>query len=364
VIVPVIREAVSVARSQPAASVVTILMVAGMILAVMLTTGRTVGAEQQVLGSIDSAGTRSIIIRAETAAGVTADVLQRVAPIEGIEWAGAFSAAIDATNTALPDGAPVPVRFAYGPHLERLGVPITSPIPGGLAYASAAALDQLGLPDAAGSITLRTGQDFAMAGAIIAPEFLSGFEPLALIPQPDATGTEAVNVIVVIAARPDLVTPVSEAVVSVLAPEDRSKIDVKTSEALAQLRALVEAQLSSFSRGLVLALLAVTGALVAILLYGLVMMRRKDFGRRRALGATRGFIILLLLTQTGFLALMGSLVGTAVATAILIATGDPLPGVTFTSALVILTIVAALLAALVPALIASRREPIKELRVP
>ena len=59
-----IREAIATARSQPVASALTVFMVAGMILAVMLTTGRTVGAEQEVLGSIDSAGTRSITIRA------------------------------------------------------------------------------------------------------------------------------------------------------------------------------------------------------------------------------------------------------------------------------------------------------------
>lgn len=360
----VIAEAVASARSQPVASTLTVLIVAGMIVAVMLTTGRTVAAELGVLSTIDSAGTRSITIRAEGGAGVTSDVMDRIAGVEGIEWAAGFSSAIDATNTAIPDGTRVPVRYAYGTHLDRLGIPTASPVPGRLAYASAAALGQLGLPDVAGSVTLTTGADYALAGQLTVPDFLTEFEPVVLIPQPDPTGAETVNILVVTADRPDLVAPVSDAVLSLLAADDPSKITVQTSEALAQLRALIQGQLGSFSRGLVLVMLAVTGTLVAIILYGLVMMRRKDFGRRRALGATRGLIVGLILTQTAILALTGTLAGTGIALVVLLTTGDPLPGLAFLAATGILATATATLAALIPALIASRREPIRELRVP
>lgn len=359
-----IREAAASARSQPVASVVTVLMIIGMVLTVMLTTGRTVGAEQQVLGSIDSAGTRSILIRTEQGAGVTASVLDRMSAIDGIEWSGGFSSAIDATNARVPDGMRVPVRYAYGSHLDLLGIPAVSPLPSGLAWASDLALDQLGLPDQAGGITLTTGESYGLGGRIDVPDFLAGFEPVVLVPQPDAAGDEAIGILVVIADTPELVAPVSKAVLSVLAADDPTKVTVQTSEALANLRSLIQGQLGSFSRGLVLAVLALTGILVAILLYGLVMMRRKDFGRRRALGASRGLIIGLLLAQTAILAVIGILIGTGVAAIALLAGGDPLPGLAFTAALGILTLVTSLVAALVPAVIASRREPIKELRVP
>lgn len=363
-ILGVLREAAASARSQPVASVVTGLMVAGMILAVMLTTGRTVGAEQQVLGSIDSAGTRSIIVRADTAAGITSDVLDRTARIEGIQWAGAFSSAVDATNAQVLDGTRVPVRYLYTENLGPLGVPAESAVPGDLAWASKTALEQLGLPERAGGITLTNGAQYGVAGSLEVPDFLSGFEPAVFVPQPEATGTEPVNILVVVAATPELVAPVSDAVRSVLAPDDASKVTIETSEVLAQLRGMIQQQLGSFSRGLVLALLGLTGGLVAVLLYGLVMLRRKDFGRRRALGATRGLIVGLLLVQTGLLAVIGAGVGTAASLVVLVASGDPLPGVPFTSALAVLTLSTALVAAAIPAVIASRREPIRELRVP
>ncbi|WP_235038063.1 ABC transporter permease [Microbacterium sp. 18062] len=359
-----IREAAASARSQPVASTLTLLMVTGMVLAVLLTTGRTVGAEQQVLGSIDSVGTRAITIRAEDGAGITSDVLNRMAAIEGIEWAGAFSTATDATNTLVADGTRVPVRYAYGTHLERLGIPQSLPVPGQLAYASPGALEQFGMADDAGSITLTTGETFGIGGRLDVPDFLSASEPLTLIPVPDAAGTETVNVIVIISAAPELITPVSNAALSVLAAEDPTKVTVQTSETLAQLRGLVQGQLVSFSRGLVLALLAVTGILLAVLLYGLVMMRRKDFGRRRALGATRSSIISLLIAQTLILTTAGITLGTLTGAAILLATGDPWPGISFTAALAILTLLTATLAAIAPAIVASRRDPIRELRVP
>ncbi|MES2866927.1 MULTISPECIES: ABC transporter permease [Actinomycetes] len=360
----IIREAAASARSQPVASVVTVLMIVGMILAVMLTTGRTVGAEQQVLGSIDSVGTRSITVRADSTAGITTDVLDRIAHIEGIEWAAAFSAAVDATNAALSDGTRVPVRYLYTTQLDPLGISGTSALPGELAWASPMAQDRLGLPETAGGIALTNGASYAVTGSLDVPDFLARFEPAVFIPQPDAAGTEPVNILVVIAETPELVAPVSEAVSSVLAPEDSSKVTIDTSETLAQLRGLIQDQLGSFSRGLVLALLGLTGGLVAILLYGLVMMRRKDFGRRRALGATRSLIVTLLLAQTAILAVIGITIGTAASTIILRISGDPLPGLAFMGALGILTLATAMIAAAIPAIIASRREPIRELRVP
>lgn len=360
----VIRESGASARSQPVSSLVTVLMVVGMILAVMLTVGRTVGAEQQVLGSIDSSGTRSITVRAEASAGITSSVMDRIAGIEGIEWAAGFSAAADGTNSAISDGNKVPVRLAYGSQFGRLGVPEQSAVGDATGWASEHALELLGMPDRAGGVTLTNGLSYGVGGAMSLPDFLSGFEPAVFVPQPAPHGDEVISTLVVIADTPQLVGPVSKAVVAVLGAEDPSKVTVQTSEALAQLRGLIEGQLGSFSRGLVLALLGLTGALLAILLYSLVMMRRRDFGRRRALGATRGLIIGLLLTQTGMLALIGMGIGIVLSGALLAASGDPWPGLAFSAALGILTLLTALFAALVPATIASRREPIRELRVP
>jgi putative ABC transport system permease protein len=173
-----------------------------------------------------------------------------------------------------------------------------------------------------------------------------------------------VSVLVVIAARPDLVAPLSRAVQSVLAVDDPTKVKLSTSESLAQLRALVQGQLGSFGRSLVIVIFALTAVLVAAILYGLVMLRRKDFGRRRALGASQSLIITLLLTQMFVLSTIGTVLGCTFAAIGLIATGDPLPGIPFFAAVGILAITTGLAAALLPAVVAARRDPLRELRVP
>lgn len=361
--VAVFREAVATSWAQPVASLVTIVMVAGMCATVLLTTGRTVGAEQAVIGSIDSAGTRSIVVRAEPTSGLDATVLDRLASLDGIEWAGAFGAASDVQNAAVGDATRVPVRTVWGQSLAEFGIPATQPIPNRSAWASSAALDALGMPDAVGGVTAVGGGEYAVMGRIVVPDYLQFLEPLVMIPQtPETPG--AVSVLVVIAERPDLVAPLSRAVQSVLAVDDITTVSITTSESLATLRGLIEGQLGSFGRNLVIIVFALTAVLVASILYGLVMLRRKDFGRRRALGASQGLIVGLLLTQVAVLSAIGAVIGCAAAAIGLAATGDPLPGVDFFAAVALLAVAVGAIAAVIPALAAARRDPLAELRVP
>ncbi|UOE43868.1 FtsX-like permease family protein [Agromyces larvae] len=122
--------------------------------------------------------------------------------------------------------------------------------------------------------------------------------------------------------------------------------------------------IGGYGHTLTLGILALTAILVGAILYGIVMLRRKDFGRRRALGASRALIVGLLLTQTALLAATGAIIGSAVAHATLAATGDPQPGWEYTLGVATLATAVGVAAALIPALAAARREPIRELRVP
>ncbi|UOE42825.1 ABC transporter permease [Agromyces larvae] len=361
-----LREAIVSAVAAPVASILTIVMIAGMCAAVLLTSGRTVGAQEAVVGSIDSAGTRSIIIRADPAAGLDTTVLDRIGNLDGIDWAGAFSLATDVQNTAFPGGTRVPLRHAYSADWDELGLPETGTTAGAgdIAYASTTAAEQLGLNEPVGQVATTTGAGYAVAGLIEVPDHLAFLEPVLIAPQPDTTHPEPVGILVVIAERPDLVAPVAAAVTSVLAVEDPTKVTVQTSESLATLRALIEGQLGGYGHALTLGILALTAILVGAILYGIVMLRRKDFGRRRALGASRALIVGLLLTQTALLAAAGAIIGSTIAHVTLAITGDPQPGWEYTLGVATLATAVAVAAALIPALAAARREPIRELRVP
>lgn len=356
-----LREAWASARANRTSSILILIVVAGMVMAVVLTSGRTIAAEQAVLRSIDDAGTRTITVRAEGEAGLTTSFLERMAGVEGISWIGAFSPIMDGRNAALPSAPGVPVRRIYTADAPAVGLPL-HPV-AQTAYASPVALDRLGLPYGFGAIALTTGETIGAAPSGMPTSVLAEFEPLALIPE-TPMGEEPVGLVVIIAERPTLVGPLTDVVGPLLAVEDPSKVRVSTSRELAELRAVVEGQLGSFSRGLVLVLVGASALIIAALLAALVLMRRKDFGRRRALGATRSFIVVLLLLQTGLVTALGIAVGTVAAHVVLLRGGDPLPQWEFTAALSALTLGSAALATLAPAVLASCREPVNELRTP
>lgn len=132
----------------------------------------------------------------------------------------------------------------------------------------------------------------------------------------------------------------------------------------ADVRAAVAGELGRYGRQLVTIILAVGLLLVGLNLYGAVTTRRRDFGRRRALGATRPTIISLIAIQTGIFALVGAVIGAAVATTLVWQWTDLPPDWTFTGAIITLTVLAATAAALPPAIIAAYRDPLTVLRVP
>ena len=121
-----IREAYAAACSQPVASLLTVVMVAGMCAGALLTTGRTVAAEQAALSRIDAAGTRSVVVRADPDAGLTVALLDRLFAVDAIEAVAGFGPIVDARNAAVPGAPKVATRRAYGTIGDRAMVALPS----------------------------------------------------------------------------------------------------------------------------------------------------------------------------------------------------------------------------------------------
>ncbi|MFC8596884.1 FtsX-like permease family protein [Isoptericola sp. NPDC057191] len=370
----VLRESAEMARSSPVMSIMTILAVAAMCAAVLLTQGRAVGAREAVADTLDSAGSRTIVVYADPRAGVTTDVIGRIAPIDQVAWFGVFGQAADVTATAVPGGLKVPARAVYRTsdapsghdgegHDGELGVPPTTPLPGQDAYASAQAMDRLGLVAGFGSVSAVDGGSLGVVGTLDTPAQLAFMEPLILVPTA-ATGDEPVGAVVLVAKTAQDVPVLADTVVSVLGVRDPESITVTTSRQLAELQAIVGDTLGTFGSTLVVGVLVLTALLVGSLLFGLVMMRRKDFGRRRALGASQPLLVALLLVQVAILAAMGAVVGTTAAGAVLIVSQDPVAPPRFVLAVALLAVVTAVVGGIAPAVAAARRDPLHEMRVP
>lgn len=353
----VLQEAWRSARAQLVASLATVAIIAGMCATVVVTMGRTVGAERAVLATIDAVGTRTITVRADVEAGLDTTVLDRLRHIAGIDWVGAFGPPSDVRNARIPGGRAVALRTLWG--LDWSGE-----LREGSAGASSTALDRLGMTDPAGALVGVDGTSLVDVTHVLeVPESIAFLEPL-LVVQAEPTSPEPVTVLVVVAESAELVTPLGRAVESVLGSSAAMGASLESSEEMATLRGVLQSDLSSRGRELVLGVLVATAVLVASIMQSLVLLRRRDFGRRRALGASRGIIVGLVLAQTTVLSAIGAVIGNAAAAIVLVAAREPLPGADYFVALAVLATGIGAVAAVTPAVVASRRDPVVELRVP
>lgn len=145
--------------------------------------------------------------------------------------------------------------------------------------------------------------DYAVVGGFRAEPPLD-FLDRSLVVLSDRPGE--VRSIHVLVEDPSLVGAVTSAALTLVAPEDPTSIGIETSETLAAVRAAVRGELGSFSRNLITLVLAAGLVLTALSVYGAVTSRRRDFGRRRALGASRLFILGLVTAQTLVAAILGA----------------------------------------------------------
>lgn len=133
---------------------------------------------------------------------------------------------------------------------------------------------------------------------------------------------------------------------------------------MADLRAIIGGELTRQSRGVVRGLLRAAAGATFLNVWGMVVLRRKDFGRRRALGATRLMIVMLVVLQVLVVAVVGAVLGVASGSVWLSLHSQPRPSLSYLSALCTGLVAAASLAAALPAGFAAQRDPIAELRVP
>jgi putative ABC transport system permease protein len=371
--VDLIREATDASRASPAFSLLTLLAVTGMCVAVLLTTGRAVATEQTVLARIDAAGTRTIIIRStDPSDPIRAGVVSRLLAFDSVQNALALGPLVD-VHVAAPHGGPrVGARevTSGGPGLERLTeVPAaSSPVGARVAVAAHAATDALGLADGIGTVADANGRTYVLQGQAELPDHVEFLASTVLIPSSEVGGSEVgggYSLVVVLARSPGDVDSLSRSSLSVLGVRDVTTLTVETSSDLASIRSAVGGELRAAGERTVSTILTVSALVLSVTQFGLVTLRRRDFGRRRALGATRVVIFLLIVYQAAILAVLGATLGVGLATLVLILfDGGLLPGWRFIFSVAYLAVLLAVVSAALPAVLASQRDPVRELRVP
>ena len=364
-----VREGTKMARAYRSASVTIATVTALTCLLAFVTSGRAAATAASIMSSIDNAGARVVVVRTEGGSGLDREVASRIASIEGVQWAVAMGAPRDVHNSAIPNGTPVSARAVYGgiPH-GALGRDLE--LAPGQAVGTPAVLGRLGFSTATGAVT-----DGTVAADITA--VIGDGSPSTMLTDylltggwTDANGAtltqrdDPVTAVVVVATSPADVPRLIAAIRGVLGIDDLSTVTIDSSDDLVEVQAVVSGDFGALSRQLGLSVVGVGLAVVALTMILSVSTRRRDFGRRRALGASRSALLVLVAVQAITPAILGAVLGTALGALAVLRMTENLPTADLIAAVPVLATSAAVVGAIPAALLAALRDPVSTLRVP
>lgn len=320
-------------------------------------TGLNIEGQMAILRRVDEVGARTItVLSTGEQPSIPASSVERVGRLSGVGWAVGLGPVFDARSRG-PGGQPTPVR-AY----RAVGAPVvfgTNQGPPAGAYVSAASASRLGMKGAYG--ILDPGR-IPVAGWFVADEPLESLEAFVLVPtDDDRLRLERIVIAVDDVAWVDLLV---ERLPAVLGAEAAQTALVQRSPALLEARAAVREEVNRRDRQLMLAILTVGIALAAVVVSSGTIGARRDFGRRRALGATRPQLTVLVILATLWPALAGAAIGTIIGWLYLASRLGHAPDWRYPVAVGLLTVIVIVTASAVPAAAAATRDPLQVLRIP
>lgn len=317
----------------------------------------TAAARDDLADLLDSPDTTLIRFRAyQSSLDISPEVAAVVARLDTVQNAFLLSPPQTVTNSQLPARTGL-LRFVASPSTDILADSHDCDH----ARATPRSAATLGLVHDTGAVDIAGGTIAVTGPARLPPglDFLSGSVLLG-----HCDRFVPLQELVVQVDKPEQVAATQQAVLTLFTATERANLDVESAQDRIDLATEV-AVTARASRDR-LAVTTALGAtiLVALLFSAVVVGRRRDYGRRRALGATRQFIWTLVLVQaiaTTALAVALAIVATVT---LAIATSNPTPNITYLAATAVLLTCGAGIGSLIPALIAATGDPIQELRVP
>lgn len=277
------------AVSQPLLSGAVAVVCAAVVVTTLATSGRTVGAERAVLARIDDAGTRTIQLIDDRAAPEFGRICWPPSP----DWTPRHGrSGSGRSRTSVRPPWPVARRCRPAPWSARrrtcgwLRQPAARLMPRPTALVGSGSQRRLGLAAAAGTVESVEGRQYAVVGAFTAGGPLSDLQDSVLLTgvAPDVP----LRRITVEARTADLVLPLAMLLRGLVGPGGEGGVGIEISADLVQAQQAVRGELAGYSRAIVLQALGAGLLLMAGAVLTGVNARRRDFGRRRALGAARG----------------------------------------------------------------------------
>lgn len=352
------RETLQSLRGQKIAVLMIGLLVAAMSATIVITTARASAAAEQVNARVEAAGSRQLVITDPSGADLVAPATIAVlGNASSVQAAAGIGITRDVTNGALGPGGSLAPAWSLIADFDRIATLTAGRWPrDGEAVITTAAQRTLGLDVPLGYLMDKQGRTYPVVGSY---RPAAGFDDIngAIIAQTHG-GTPTLRVVITDVAY---ATETQRLALDVLNPPRPADLRITSPTALAELQQDVSADLARYARVLTMLTIGSGALLIAIVVLSQVLLQRKDIGRRRALGAPRWAVITLILGQTTIPAAAGAGIGCAAALWYAHRTGTA-PNPTLAAAAFIIGILAAAVAALVPAALAAWRDPVRVLR--
>lgn len=360
-----VRDAFVGARAQIATTLTLVLVLATVCFSILVTTGQSAASEARVVDQIDSAGTRLIALSDDGGkAGILPVAPQTLASISDVTWVAGLGEAVDVTNPLVPD-----VRIASRAIVGALPPDLTivqgrPPLPGE-AIAGIDAARALHLADGAGLVAPigALSDQIGVVGVFQATGPLAHLNNTVLVATDPAT-IESLRYLYVMASDVSTVDRLESVLTTSTPAANPAALTVEAPSGAIALRDVIAGRLGAASRQLMAVVMGVGAVIIAVTMLSATASRRRDFGRRRALGATRSTLVAGLLLQTSIGAMLGIVLGTGLGLATLQVTTASLPTLQFTTGVAGLALLLTLLAATPVATHAAHRDPLRILRVP
>jgi putative ABC transport system permease protein len=366
------REASAIARSQATASVLLVIVGLLGVSGGLVTSGQSEAFQQSVFAQIDSAAARSFELTVVDGAPLfPVSLVSRVESINAVELAFGLGPATDAHRAGLrDDSSKIAVFPFHGPMGQIVDVvdgryPRSGEIilPNGM-------LTTVGFEHPIGTLsldspTLRLRDASALDAALVggfSSRLSHGFLDRIALRAPQSN-EEGIRRLWVTVDRFDGVNRVQNSIVA-MSGVDPSTIRIESTRELEAIAEVLRGEVGGFARSVALAAVGISAVMAALIAFAAVQSRRVDFGRRRALGATRSTLVGLVVLQVAVPSTLGAVLGALSGVALVNWSSGLTPSPAYVLSLVVISCLAATIASLPPALLAAFRDPIRALRLP
>lgn len=278
-----------------------------------LSAAQSVAAVRAVLDRVDDRDILHLQVVDDTGeAGLDTSAVRRLQALSHVEWVIGVGPAEDVYPVGLTGGVPVAAREVVG-DVEVLGIPAgVHPRPS--CFAGTDTLDRLGFAAAAGAVEAADGWTCPVLGRFRDAELQTDLGDQVLVRGNGSDGP--IRRVHLLVDEPANVLVVAAAVQDVVGDVDGERPRVVAAEDLAGLRPLLQGELVDQGRRAVLVAMAAGLVVSAITIHAGTSARSRDFGRQRALGASRRQLAATVVLQVAVPGTAGALIGCVVGTAV------------------------------------------------